>query len=217
MFLLGFLTREGLDAFVDSSDVAGENVEVGKTNSTGRSTAPTNSISQSGDKKAEETAVPDNYVSLPYLPEDPFPRLEALENAHYQVPGYALAHLVPQVFDANNHISPSMSYIMELSDEEEQSFNALLDRSIEKIRKIENELAEIQMSEDGTETVVVSSFTDDGNVIRGGLLNEIESQLGYERRQIFEMVMINQPAAFGSYGEKSLALKDPQFELVDGH
>lgn len=217
MFLLGFLARGGFDSDsnpeAQTTDTAkslglesqNTGMEQNRNGEGGRPQAP-------GDSDLQ-----DNYVTVPYSRDEPLTRLEALEKVRYQVPGYAFAHLVPEVFNRENHISPSMSYIMELSDDEEQSFNKLLDNSVEKIREIESKLVQVEKGKDGMATIVVPSFSDAGNTVRTELLEHIESNLGHERRQIFEMIMINQPAAFGGYGERSLALKNPEFELVNGH
>jgi len=156
-------------------------------------------------------------VTTPYSAENPFERLEALENATYEVPGYAFSRLVPEVFDEQHHISPSMAYIMELTDEEEQKFNTFLDETVNQIRNIEREKVSIKTGRDGVETIIISSFKDQGNDFRADLLNHIEDDLGHERRQIFEMITINQPSTFANYGQESIVLKNPQVELLNGH
>jgi len=212
-FLLGFLSRGGMNSFLSKKTSSSNFIKEA------RSTVVKSSSAIETPEQREEKQKPksNNYVKVRYDSEDPFPRLEALEKAQYSVPGYAFANLVPHLFDDENHISSSMSYLMGLSDDEEQQFNALLDQVEVNIKQAEGESVSVKQELSGGETLVLPAFPDSGNAIRKTLLERIETDFGYERRQLFEMILINQPTAFGNYGQKDLALRNPQFELVNGH
>jgi len=211
-FLLGFLSRGGVNSFLSKKESSSHFKEAHSAATKSRST-----IEVSEQRKGKQEPKSNNYVKVRYDSEDPFPRLEALEKAQYSVPGYAFANLVPYLLDDENHISSSMSYLMGLSDDEEQQFNVLLDEVAGNIKQVEGKSVSVKQELSGGETLVLPAFPDSGNAMREALLERIETDLGYERRQLFEMILINQPAAFGNYGQKDLALRNPQFELVNGH
>lgn len=168
----------------------------------------------------EEEALPPEeeftYADVPYNPANPVERLQSLERVRYNVPGSAFTRLVGKIFDENDNISASMSSLMELSLDESDYFNGILDDTAAQIREIEAQAVSGQLEPNGELTLVIPSFTDRGAAIRSQLLNQIENELGPDRRYMFEMMLLQKPSSFGSFGSEPMAVRNPMFEMANG-
>ncbi|MEO0793872.1 MAG: hypothetical protein AAFX93_01845 [Verrucomicrobiota bacterium] len=149
-------------------------------------------------------------------PDNPVERLQALETVRYELPGSAFNRLVPDAFDDEHHISAEMRALMDLSEEETEQLNGMLDRSMMELRAIEEAQVVARVGKNGELTFTIPPYPDQGLKVRAALLRNIESGLGESRRHLFEMMLIQKPSSFGNFGKDTIAVRNPTFETVNG-
>lgn len=211
-YLLGFHTRGALfngDAQSTPSPKQVATLSEAEPNPAERVEPPLASVAT----PAEEEVI---YVDIPYDPTNPVERLQALEKMRYNVPGSAFSRLVENTFNRNNYISAPVSALMELSIDESDHLNRILDDTVSKMRAIEAQLVYDRVEPNGDVTLVIPSFSDAGLEIRDQLLLRIENELGSDRRHILEMMLLQKPSSFGNFGGEPMAVRNPRFESVNG-
>lgn len=156
------------------------------------------------------------YVDVPYDAADPIKRLQALEKLRYNLPGSAFTRLVKNAFNDNENISASLSAIMELSMDEVDQFNEILDETLRIIGEYEANLYTEKIDTNGDVFLTIPPFAKNGLQIRNDLLAKISENLGKDRSNLFEMILLQKPSSFGNFGAQSIVLRNPRFEMVNG-
>lgn len=169
--------------------------------------------------KEEELSIENEattYIDVPYDKEDPIRRLQALEKLRYDLPGSAFTRLVDNAFNHNGNISASLSAIMELSMDEADKFNEILDETLNKISENEAELCTEKLETNGDLILTIPSFSENGSKIRSELLENLQEELGKDRSAIFEMILLQKPSSFGNFGATPIVFRNPRFETANG-
>jgi len=144
-------------------------------------------------------------------------RTEFLEDSLYTIPGYAFNMLIDHPFDAENKLSADMISVMDLSFEEREKINLMLDEAMQDLRRMESASYVKTETADGSDTIFINSFKGQGAAVRERLLQKVTNELGEGRRRILEMQLNQHATILGEFGDRPLAIRYPKFAESTGN